>query len=254
MVMQIKMGKKGVAMTVVFMILVILGGIVLMLLSKDLFGTISEDVEKQKQVCRASIGKAFAGTIGCSPDVFPFEFQCKTDPPSPLIDSEDKEEVMQQLADKLYTCMWYIDRGKDLTKNEYCDIYLDRTYCFDCSVIEFGDKTRKLGSISITEFKDYLKNKPVPYFFDGSYYDYLFDANAYFSLDVRDNFDDFELGDQVRQISDIGRIDFDKDYIVTYGLYLEPAILPGGGGHFITIAPEESSLYQRLNERCERIV
>lgn len=252
MVVQVKIGKKGIAMSVVFMILVILSGIVLLLLTKDLFGTISDDVEKQKQVCRASIGKAFAGTLPCSWDVFPFEFQCRTNPS--LIDSDDKEEVMQLLADEFYTCMWYINRGKDLTKNEYCSIYLDRTYCFDCSVIKFGDKTRKLGSITINEFKDYLKDHSIPYSFDGSYYDYLFDANAYFSLDVRDNFDEFELGDQVREIINTDRIDFDKDYVVTYGLYLEPAILPGGGGHFVTIAPEESSLYQRLNERCEKVV
>ena len=254
-------------MTVVFMILVILGGIVLMLLAKDLFGTISDDVEKQKQVCGASIGKAFAGSVRCLPDIFDFEFQCRTNPA--LIDSENKEEVMQQLADDLYTCMGYIDRGKGLNKNE-CSIDIDRTYCFDCSVVEFGDKTRKLGSITINEFINYLGAKPVPYSFDGSYYDYLFDADAYFSLDRRDNFNDVnaykfdpdlndDFGESVRKFNDEDKIDFSKDYVISYGLFLEKGAylgtLPGPSiVNFILLSEEGSELHNKFVKRCEYLV
>ena len=266
MVMQIKMSKKGVEMTVVFMILVILGGIVLLLLAKDLFGTISEDVEKHQQVCRASIGKAFAGALPCFWDVFPFEFQCKTNPA--LIDSENKEEVMQQLADEFYTCMWYIDRGKGLSKHE-CNFNIVRTYGFDWSVIKFGAKTSTLGSITLDEFRGYLEDKKVPNF-DGSYYDYLFDADAYFSLDTRDNFNDVnaykfdpdlndDFGESVRKFNDEDKIDFSKDYVISYGLFLEKGAylgtLPGPSiVNFILLSEEGSELHNKFVKRCEYLV
>ncbi len=234
-------------MTLVYIVIILASGAVLLFFNQNLFASISAD----ERGCKDSVNLAFKGSVRCLPDPLPFEFHCKTE--LAKIDADNKKEVMDQIAEQLYTCMWYVSRGEGLDKVE-CAGYLDRTYCFDCSVLEFGDKARRLRSISIQELNDHMMDMDAPYPFKGTYWDYLFDADAYFSLDRRDDFNHVEMRDQVEDFYKEGKIDLTKDYVVSYGLYLEQQLLPGPAlVHFVLLSEEGGDLHTRLLSRCEDV-
>lgn len=76
------------------------------------------------------------------------------------LDTEDKDEIMQTVAEEMKWCYSYIGRGNaDMTSN-FDFWFRDRNSCLYCAIISFGDKSKKLEEIDGRDFRDYLIENP----------------------------------------------------------------------------------------------
>ena len=152
-------------------------------------------------VVQRSIGKGFAKDLDCKTDYVCISGgdDCEgiTAKRTIEVDPENKEEIMNAIADEMADCWWMFGEGK-LDYLGLREKGLDKTTCALCSVISF-DKTisEKDYQISYREFYNYLNTLKKTQ--SQTYFNYLYDS---------DDVDNFQSS-----ISFL-KIDIDNNYIL----------------------------------------
>ena len=167
------MDKKGIEYFVISIILILATFAVLGLILYRA-GYVAIDLT-QKEQCRENILIAAGTKVLGLKTLGDVTKACQTE--LKFVNEKEKEEVMKIIADELYWCKWQTNVG-DPTSESQC--LGENRYCVYCSVMEFGEETRKLGSIKVSEFLDYLNENSFEDIGDKkgdlSYYKFLYES------------------------------------------------------------------------------
>lgn len=122
------------------------------------------------------------------------------------IDTDKKEEVLAAFAEEMYLCRRNILNSDGTTVLDFKEnigfFRLEDSTCLHCSLITFGDKTKKINKITGAELRQYLYNNPIPgkAEFRPTYAEYFgTDEKNFMNIDDKN-----EWGD----------VDYNKDYDV----------------------------------------
>jgi len=155
-------GKRGELTTkqlVTIIVLVVSFIVILFLLFRLNLGETSN-----KEVCHNSIvlrGQAgvVAGPLDCRTNYLCISGggNCEEITPTATVnvDSRNKEEIMEALADEMADCWWMFGEGevRYVDRNAFNDVA-----CSICSIVEFDEKIKEeIGIIEYRDFYDYLR-------------------------------------------------------------------------------------------------
>ncbi len=182
----------------VLLIVVLLIFLTMLFWATNLYGISSPS----KEACHQSVVMRSMPGIG-EIEKRTYPLNCKTE--DLVINSGKEDDVKKELANRMYDCWWMLGEGK---ANFFLrPLGLTETKCLICYNIKFGDKARRLGTIS--GFSDYLSNTKTP---TGKTYMELFGVNNV-------------VKDTAEQ-----PIDLTKDYLVIFSMTEKSHFIGTGTG------------------------
>ena len=221
--------KKGEVTTKQLVTLIVLIASFLIILffifSLDLGGTTDE------QICRNSVvlkGKIpLAGPLDCKTNYV-------------TIETENKEEVMKIIADKMASCWYMFGEGKIDYSSKLANA--GTVSCSVCSILEFDTDIQNTDTISYQEFYNYLKNTKKTE--SQTYLQYLYSTN-----DLNFFSQEFNPSNYLSN-----NLKFNKQYFILTGITQEGSL---SYAFSFRIFPESASqpviILEKTQENYERV-